>query len=319
MRRFHLLLLLALLPAPAAAHGLRAAYLEVREQAPGTALATLRENFADTALRPRFPDGCAAEERETGAEARGTQTRSYLVRCPGPLAGGTIGLDGLGAVLSEGVVRVALADGSGGSHVLTPAAPSWRVPRRQGAWQVATGYTGLGVRHILGGADHLLFLLGLLLLVRRPRAVLLTETAFTFSHSLSFSATALGWVHVYAPAAEACIALSLVLLALDVGRPARPWQGAALALVFGLVHGLGFAGGLSEIGLPDGAVATALLGFALGVELGQVAFLAVLLGALLLVQRWRAAWVPRLCDAGAYLIGTTGAWWLIGRLCVCLL
>src|SRR5205809_535397 len=133
-----------------------------------------------------------------------------------------------------------LTEGAGGSVV----AP-WTA--------VAVDYVRLGIAHILHGADHLLFLLALVLYVRRPRAVLVTETAFTLSHSLSFSAVALGWVHVFAPTAEACIALSLVLVALDVGRAhaerdaAR--QGAAIALVFGLVHGLGFAGALSEVGL----------------------------------------------------------------------
>jgi hypothetical protein len=161
--------------------------------------------------------------------------------------------------------------------------------------------------------------LAMVLYVRRPRDVFLTETAFTCSHTVSFSAVALGWIHAYAPAAEACIALSLILVALDVGDPhaerRAAWQGPAIALLFGLVHGLGFAGALSEVGLPDHAVATALVGFGLGVETGQVAFiLVVMLGLAALA---RTTLVPRVVLAGSYLVGITGSYWLWQRLWVC--
>ncbi len=188
---------------------------------------------------------------------------------------------------------------------------------------LAGSYVKPGVAHILTGYDHLLFLLSLVLLLRRPRAVLLAETAFTVSHSLSFTATALGLVHVSAPAAEAAIALSLVLVALDIGKRAHAAlgarKGAAMAFVFGLVHGLGFAGGLSEIGLPDAHVSSALAGFAAGVELGQVAFLAVALGLLHLASRRLAA--PRLeigARWGSVVIGGVASYWLVERTLVVL-
>src|SRR5262249_1603286 len=150
------------------------------------------------------------------------------------------------------------------------------IPRTEGAIGVARSYVLSGLRHIAGGADHLFFLALLVLVLRRVRAVLLAETAFTVSHSLAFAATALGRIHVRPAPVEACIALSLVLLATDVsqdGAERSVWRGAGTSLVFGLVHGLGFAGGLRETGLPDRHVAVALLGFGTGIEIGQVLFL----------------------------------------------
>src|SRR5262249_44334900 len=148
------------------------------------------------------------------------------------------------------------------------------------ALDVAAEYVERGVVHIMTGADHLMFLFLLVLLLKtKLRAILLAESAFTLSHSISFSLTALGLLKVAAPAAEACIALSLLLLALDVGgdKVTGPRSAALTALIFGSVHGLGFAGGLRELGLPDRHVATALVGFGAGVELGQIVFLAAVI------------------------------------------
>jgi hypothetical protein len=143
------------------------------------------------------------------------------------------------------------------------------------------------------------------------------ESAFTVSHSVSFAATALGWIRVSPTAAEACIALSLVLLALDLGRGAIPSvrKGAGTAFVFGLVHGLGFAGGLREVGLPDHEVSVALLGFATGIEIGQVTFLAgVLIAVSWIERRPQLRWV----ESGlATLIGGISSYWLIDRLLLC--
>lgn len=355
--RIHMLIICALLlcAGRAGAHGMRTAYLEVNEERPGRAVATFRMTMADPLAGPVFPAGCEAGEAGAdtghGGQAAGEGgaalpppggapgSRSLLVVCDGPLAGRALGVRGLGPVLTEAVVRVRLHDGAHTSAVLVPAAPSLRLPGAAGATvagnpeggraQVLAAYVGLGVRHILSGGDHLLFLLGLLLLQRRPRALLLTETAFTLSHSLTFSAVALGLLRVSSAAAEACIALSLLLLALDVtprpgarggplGGGGAPSPGtrhaAALAFCFGLVHGLGFAGGLGEIGLPPHAVGLALCGFAVGVELGQVAFLiaAWLLGAGLL--RLRPSLERPLVLGGGSLLGVSGSFWLWQRL-----
>ena len=309
--------LLLLVPArPLHAHGMRTAYLELSETSDGAVLGTWKTTVPAPGVAPRLGDGCTVAG---AAEPAGGAPHALAIRCPEGLGGRRVAVDGLGPVLTEAVVRVLRADGAVLTHVLTPDAPAWVVPAAASWARVGLDYVRLGVDHILTGADHLLFLLGLVLYVRRPRDVFVTESAFTLSHSASYSATALGWVHVFAPAAEACIALSLVLIALDVGDPEAErraaWQGPLIALVFGLVHGLGFAGALSEVGLPDSAVASALVGFGLGVEVGQVAFLLAVMGGLALLSR--VAPRPAVALAGSYLVGITGAFWLFQRLWVC--
>jgi hydrogenase/urease accessory protein HupE len=297
-------------------HGMRTAYLELMEGEHDAVLAAWRTTVPAPSVVPAIA-GCAASDDAVDGAA--PHARSITFHCPGGLAGRTVEVAGLGPILTEAVVRVVRPGGEVRSHVLTAAAPSWPVPLA-GSWlEVARQYVRLGIEHILRGADHLLFLLALVLYVRRPRDVLLTETAFTVSHSASFSATALGLIRVAAPAAEAAIALSLVLVALDVANPraarAARWQGPAIALVFGLVHGLGFAGALGEIGLPDRAVAAALVAFGLGVEIGQVLFLVVAL--LVLASIARTAWLPRVTLTGSYVVGVTGCAWLFERLRLC--
>ncbi len=302
----------------AGAHGMRTAYLELVEGGRGAVLATWKTTVRDDRVAPRLPPACA---RGADDATGGGNVRTFALECPGGLAGRTLGVDGLGPVLTEAVVRIVRADGTVLSRVLVPDAATWTVPVAATWLAVLRQYVRLGVEHIALGIDHLLFLLALVLYVGRPRDVLITETAFTVSHTASFSATALGAIHVSAPAAEACIALSLVLVALDVGDRTRAaaarWQGPVIALVFGLVHGLGFAGALAEVGLPERAVATALVGFALGVELGQVVFLGLVLLALAALRRVSTTATPRVALAGSYLVGITGTWWFFQRVWVC--
>lgn len=299
----------------ASAHGMRTAYLEVTEGAPGVAAASFQTTANDPLVTPRFPAGCAVET----TDPPGARQRAYVVRCEGPLTGREIGVDGLGPVISEAVVRVALSDGGSASGLVTREQPTLLLRARASRPAVAGEYVKIGIEHILTGPDHLLFLLALVLYLRRPRQVLAAETAFTVSHSLSFSATALGLVHVAPRAAEACIALSLVLLAAEVVRrrdeAPSTLAGALSALVFGLVHGLGFAGGLGAIGVPDDAAAVALVGFGVGVELGQLAFLAVVL--VVAASLTRLVRPARLGLAGGYVVGVAGAFWLFERLWLC--
>jgi hypothetical protein len=295
-------LVLAALPRPSFAHGMTSAYLEIQEQAPGRALVRFVVPEKALDITPRFPESCRAE-RKDGA---------LLLACDGPLAGQTIGVDGLGGRVTEAVVWASLCDGTTASRILSAGDASWRIPARRSGAEIARAYVRLGAEHVLSGADHLLFLLLLVLTLRRPRAVLLAETAFTLSHSVTFSITALGVLRVSPLAAEACIALSLVLVALDVGRGERPARsGAAMALVFGLVHGLGFAGGLREIGIPDRGAAYALLGFGLGVEIAQVAFVLLALVAMRLLARSQAR--ARVEVALAYAAGGLASFWLVER------
>jgi hydrogenase/urease accessory protein HupE len=302
-----------LLATAAGAHGTRSVSVDVTEVAPGKAIVHVRASMPGDTATAVFAAPCVSAPGQDQGDA------VTMVECPGGIAGSRVTALGLGPVLAEAILVVSLHDGKRLSRVLTASAPSFVLPTAQTGLAVARGYVRLGVVHILTGYDHLLFLLSLVLLLRRRRAVLLAETAFTVSHSLSFSATALDLVHVSAPAAEAAIALSLVLVALDIGRPGAgsASQGAVMAFVFGLVHGLGFAGGLAEIGLPDTHVSLALAGFAAGVEIGQVAFLAALLLALHLAS-WRLARLRLFEPGAALLLGGVASYWLLERTLVCL-
>ncbi len=313
---------------PAMAHGTRSVTVELTEMAPGRAAVHVRAARPDDVALVTFDAPCTTTSGEEEGDA------VTIVSCPSGLAGERMTVAGLGPIVSEAIVVATLASGERVSKVLTADGPSLTLPRAQTRAALASSYVRLGVVHILTGGDHLLFLLALVLLLKKPRAILLAESAFTLSHSLSFSATALGILRVSAPAAEAAIALSLVLVALDVGKvdvDRSATKGAALAFVFGLVHGLGFAGGLAEIGLPDHDASFALLGFAGGVELGQIAFLAVLIGVLaaLDLRPFQSRFVafrrlhPLLARTSldatlALLIGGVASSWLIERTSVCL-
>jgi hypothetical protein len=299
------------------AHGMRSAYVEVVERTPGRALVTVRAQVPVTGLRITADAPCTLDAIEDASGAE-------VLVCPGSVAGAALHVGGLGPILSEAVVMAVLADGTTASTLATRERPGCTLPLAgAAALGVARQYVGFGVTHILTGYDHLLFLVGLVLVLRRVRAVLLAETAFTLSHSITFSASALGWVRVSPAAVEACIALSLVLVALEAARTGSAddaprglvAKGAGLAFVFGLVHGLGFAGGLAEIGLPPRAIPAALAGFAGGVEIGQIAFLTLVLGLFALARRVSSARaLPVLVNVATNAVGAIGFFWLIERL-----
>ena len=187
-------------------------------------------------------------------------------------------------------------DGTAQTVRLTPAEPGFTVVAAPGALEVARTYFALGVEHILAGVDHLLFVLGLLFLVGSWGRLIGTVTAFTVAHSLTLAAATLGLVYVPQKPVEAAIALSIAFVAADILRTddARksltrraPW---IVAFVFGLLHGLGFAGALSDVGLPEHAVPLALLFFNLGVELGQLLFIACALPLAALGRRAALRW-----------------------------
>jgi hypothetical protein len=201
--------------------------------------------------------------------------------------------------------------------VLRAREPAFSVPDREDVIAVAGRYVKLGVDHIATGYDHLLFVLGLLLLVRGGRALIATITAFTLGHSVTLSLAALGLSRVASAPVEALIAFSIFLLAVELARSdtgsrlwARPW---VMAMMFGFLHGLGFAGALREAGLPQGAIPLALLCFNVGIELGQLAFVAM---ALVVYRAARALAVPT-PDWGrtlaVYTIGSLAAFWMIER------
>lgn len=311
-------ILVALLPVRAQAHEIRPVSLDVREIAPGDYDAVLKVPAVAGmafAVVPEFAPVCSGWRGVAPRPLRDAAVARFRLRCPHGLAGTRIALANLNRTMVDGLVRVQFASGQVVTQRLIPSAASFVVPAASSGWDVFTTYLGLGIEHILLGIDHLLFVLALVLLVRNWRSLLLTATAFTLAHSITLSLAALGIVHVPVPPVEVLIALSILYLAVELASatPARvrPW---ILALIFGLLHGLGFASALAEIGLPNHEIPVALFSFNVGVELGQIAFIAALLlaGAL---ARWIA---PRAIATGRtltiYGIGSAASFWIVQRL-----
>ncbi|MEE8558094.1 MAG: HupE/UreJ family protein [Myxococcota bacterium] len=317
-----ILAFLAFADRSANAHEVRPAYLELSALGEGAwdllwkvpAKGDLRFG-----LHVRLPASCEVTDPLAHA-SRGAHVERWRALCPGGLVGETISIDGLAATRTDVLVRVHHDDGSTQTVRLTPGDPAFAVERAPGALAVARTYLMLGTEHILLGADHLLFVLALLLLAGGARLVG-AVTAFTVAHSLTLVAAVLGWLHVPAAPVEASIALSIVFVAAEVLHAGeglarrKPWT---VAFAVGLLHGLGFAGALSEVGLPDHAIPLALACFNLGVELGQLLFIAavlalVVLPSLLTPTKGARPIARQLHRPAAYTIGTLGAFWLIDR------
>ena len=322
--RVALLLLAALLAAPAAlAHEIRPGLLEITEE-PGGAIQVVwkvpTRGDRALAITPIFPADWlalapASERAVPGAWIQYSTWRS----ADGSLLGDAIELEGLSSLQTDVLLRVELADGTTHSAILRPKDPSYVIPAVASKGEVALSYWRMGVIHILEGVDHLLFLLALLLIVSGFWRLLKTVTAFTVAHSVTLALATLGFVHVPPAPTEAVIALSILFLAVEVVRQQqgevtlterRPWL---VALAFGLFHGLGFAGALSEVGVPAHEVPLALLMFNVGVETGQVIFVVAVAAALAALRR-----LPFEAPSGAwrlapYSIGALAAFWTIQR------
>ena len=236
-----------------------------------------------------------------------------------PLAGATLGVDGLVTVPTDVVVRVSLKDGTQHSAILRGGNGSFTIPEQATRLELAGSYWRMGTIHILEGFDHLLFLLTLLLIVAGLWPLLKTVTAFTVAHSLTLGLATLGVVHVPQAPTEAVISLSIVLLAVEVVRKYAgeltlseryPW---VVAFTFGLVHGLGFAGALSEIGVPPNEVPLALLMFNVGVETGQVMFVVAVSLLLAGLHKLHGRTALKVGRAAPYAIGGVAAFWTIQR------
>jgi hydrogenase/urease accessory protein HupE len=306
--RVLLLACVALLAAPAHAHEMSIAEMEVREVAPGEFLWqwTATGNRPATAiLTPAWPAGCAADD--------------MTVRCGRDGLKGEFSVAGIGDGYSAALVKIWWRDGGARVYTLTPSQPRVHLygsaDDRRGGLEIASAYTVLGIQHILEGVDHLAFVLGLLFLVGYGRRLLWTITAFTAAHSLTLACSALDLVTLRPPPVEATIALSIMLVAGEALHTretvARRWP-ALVAFLFGLVHGLGFAGALKDVGLPENNLWIALLTFNVGVELGQLLTIAFAWLVFRAVRRLPIALQAR--QAALYGIGGVAAYWSIGRI-----
>lgn len=318
----------------AAAHPLAPALLELTEGASGKTAVLWRRPLLlppGARLEPVLPAFCRGVVPPVERLDPTAFERRLTLDCgKRGLRGATLAVSGLDRTGSEVVLRVTLANGESVRTVLRADAASYALPAAPQGWaEVGGAYLRLGIEHLVSGWDHLAFVLALVLLVGGGRRLVATITAFTLGHSLTLSLAALGFVRLPPAPIEAAIALSILIVAVELARERpsavgqrpsllgrRPWL---LAAGFGLLHGLGFAGALAQVGLPAGEIPLALFGFNLGIELGQLAVVALCLavGVILRASRLEKAWSlwPRWSSVvPAYGLGTLAAFWLFERL-----
>ena len=307
-------------------HALQPGYLEIR-LIEGETYAVMWKTPAigsrPMKITARLPESC--DQRSSGQPI--WDGAAYVARwisdCTNGLEGGVILVEGLDRTSTDVLIRFDFADGTSEARRLTPTDPFFIVPSQPNALEVARTYSLLGIEHILFGIDHLLFVLALLMLVKGTRRIVVTVTAFTIAHSLTLAGATLGFVNKSVPPVEAVIALSIMFVASEIIRSRRgcpgltekyPW---AVAFTFGLLHGFGFAAALAEIGLPPSSIPLALLFFNIGVEIGQLLFVAFVLISIVLARQimlrislaqpaWFWAVVP-------YAIGSLAAYWVFQR------
>ena len=322
-RSIWFLLAFAFLPSLAGAHEMRPGYLEIKESSQDTydvlwKVPALGDNMR-LGLYLRFADDVDMVNEPVVGFLGSAYIQRMRIRREGGLTGSLVTIDGLDTTFTDVLLRLERADGSEITHRLTPAAPSYVIEAEPGRGQVAWTYFVLGVEHILSGIDHLFFVLALLMVVAGWRKLIGTITAFTVAHSITLALAALGFVHVPGPPVEAVIALSIVFVAAEIirGRQGNPGLTARLpwivAFTFGLLHGFGFAGALTEIGLPQSAIPLALFTFNVGVEAGQLLFVGavlVLYSVARRIQQTPPEWAWRI---PTYAIGGVAAYWMIDR------
>ena len=308
----------------AQAHRFAPSLLKVTEIAPqqyNVVWKTPVQGTSDIPLRPRWPDACEVTN-SSPPQLEGTgRVDSLQLRCDqlgeDGLVGETLGIDGLGPNQASAMVMVTLLDGRNYQQVLNAEQAAFVIPAESSAGDVARDYTLLGIEHIWGGLDHLLFVFGLLLLVGGGSRLVWTITAFTLGHSITLSLVVLGFFDYPVALVEFAIALSIFVLAVELTRASKhdalwrnPWW---LAGGFGLLHGMGFAGALVETGLPQDNLPVALLFFNVGIEIGQLSFIFLAWGIWLLIRKPLAPWKERLLPVPIYILGALSAMWCIER------
>lgn len=320
MKRLLLFVLWWLLCAPSAfAHTPTMSVLTVKERAHGEFVTSWKRTqviqdvgAAYDLLRPVFPEHCEFAPPRLSCGERGLT--------------GRVGFDGLGDLNTAGMMELKWADGRTQLVNFSVAHPHVRLSGTAetagstATWSAFVAFVGVGVTHIWLGVDHLLFVLGLLWFVGSFRVLVKTITAFTVAHSCTLAAATLGFRVLPTAPVEATIALSIAFLAVEIAREARdgspsvtrkhPW---AVAFAFGLLHGFGFASALADLQIPRTELPLALLSFNVGVEVGQIAFVAVILALRPLWQRLHRLSGERAAMAAYYAMGTMAMYWFISR------
>lgn len=313
------MLLTSLVSASAKAHPLAPALLELKENDSG-AIEVLWKRSSQSApgsdIQPVLPQDCPTLSPPRFERQGVAVLVRWTIDCnEGGLIGRAIRIDGLGPARIDTLVRIELSDGRQIQRVLRRGEPSMIVPARPSRWIVFQDYLKIGFDHILSGSDHLLFVFGLFLLCISTGALIKTITSFTVGHSITLSFAALGYSNLPSGPIEALIAASVLALAVELARNEpeptlmrrHPWP---MALVFGLLHGMGFAGALREVGLPSGEVPMALFSFNIGIELGQLVFVTGLVALAPIVRRLP---IPIPTRAAIYVMGSLAAFWMFER------
>lgn len=314
---------LALMPQVTAADEFKPALLDLVQETPDTFDVSWRLPARDEVtfldIHPVFPEGTRLISTPRSTFSGGAAVQRWEIRVAGGLEGKPVRIEGGAAGSVEVLVRVKRLDGTEQVDRLLPSQSSFVFTASPGSFEVARTYTVIGIEHILMGIDHLLFVFALLLLVSDRRKLLWTITAFTAAHSITLTLATLRLVTIPGPPVEAAIALSIVFVATEVLRDGKqglaarkPWL---VAFSFGLLHGLGFAGALAQVGLPQNDIPLALLFFNVGVELGQLVFVAAVLCVLEMLKRIRPArsLEPRATVIASYVIGMTATFWVFER------
>jgi hypothetical protein len=315
-----LVLVFGLVATAAAAHEVRPAYLEIDQLAPKTYKVVWKQpTMGEVAihLEPHLSSGWLDTQPADQYVAAGFLIRTWTIAAPtrDAVEGQTISIEGLQNTITDVFVRLRLSGGRSLDTILRPEQPSFCISVANGSTMAVWSFLVLGVQHILTGPDHLLFLLGLLLIVRDRWTLLKTVSAFTLAHSLTLAAATFGLISLSTNLLNALIALSILFVAPEALRAIRgetsltiryPW---VVAFAFGLLHGMGFASGLTSLGLEKGALLSALVLFNIGVEIGQLAFILVVLALLRSFRLMEIRWPRPVQLAPTYAIGVFGASW----------
>ena len=304
------------------AHAFAPSLLELRELESGRVAVRWKQpakRQTGTNLVPVLPSGCTpVGEPRSYPEGTGV-VAEWEVQCPEGLVGHAVEIKGLGSARASVVVRLVLEGDRSIRRVLNASDNQFIIPEREGVLEVLLSYAELGVEHILSGFDHLLFVLGLVLLVGRGKMLLWTVTAFTVGHSVTLALAILEWIVVPQALIEIAIAFSIYVLAIEIVRKQHgkattvtraPWIVAGL---FGLLHGLGFAGALAEVGLPAHEIPAALFSFNVGIEVGQLLFVAVVLLGWSALQTLPIRWPEKSIYVPTYAIGALAVFWVFER------
>ena len=314
-------ILILLLPFSLQAHPLAPGLLALNETATNQfqGVWKLPKKIASTGqLTPVFPSNCQLHEVKQALTEGTGRSQSFQLHCNDHLIGQSIGVDGMSKRGGGVLLRIKFNDGRIIHQMLNQNNKLFVIPSQQSLYQLSKRYLGLGIEHLLAGIDHLLFVITLALLVGWKKQLFWTITFFTIGHSITLSMTALGSISLPSFFVESMIALSICWAATDALKPSdkgiiqsRPWL---MSGGFGLLHGMGFAGALAEIGLPEQAILPALAAFNIGIEIGQLLVVGLLFLVLYLAKTMQLSMPSAIKKTGFYIIGITGAIWFWQRL-----